>query len=182
MTPVTSSAPPPAPNPLLDLAMSATLAPFVYAAIELTPLGATLRRDAPGFVRSIYRLTMEPSTWSALGNATASIRTGEPAIDRLFGKSVFDVWRDDPHAFAIATSSNQSRRVATPTCCRRLFNAIANAWNESGSPLRCDDRSSHAGAQPRWPRADRGRVRLFAYWRRFRNDANRSNRLAFQHH
>src|SRR5262249_28479006 len=33
--------------------------------------------------------------------AVTTMRTGEPATDRIFGKSTFELWRDSPHAFDV---------------------------------------------------------------------------------
>jgi hypothetical protein len=56
----------------------------------LTPLGAALRSDAPGQCRSLVRALVGPLGWRALGESLHSVKTGEAAIQKTFGQSLFD--------------------------------------------------------------------------------------------
>ena len=65
---------------------------------RLTPMGACLRRDAPGSLRSaaLFLMSQEGQrTWAALEH---SVATGEPAFDHVFGLPVFDFYAAHPEA------------------------------------------------------------------------------------
>jgi hypothetical protein len=57
---------------------------------SLTPLGDTLRSDAPGHARSMVRLIAGPLGWSVLGEFLHSVKTGEAGAERALGKPIFD--------------------------------------------------------------------------------------------
>lgn len=68
---------------------------------ELTPLAATLRRDAPGRQR-VFALTYgEPWWWSSFGGLLDAVRTGRPAFEALHGRHLFDWLGDHPDAAAL---------------------------------------------------------------------------------
>lgn len=58
----------------------------------LTPLGETLRSDVPGSMRGYARFVGYAPTWTAWGEMLHSVRTGEPAVDHLFGENLFDYY------------------------------------------------------------------------------------------
>ncbi|WP_353359851.1 methyltransferase [Mycobacterium sp.] len=62
----------------------------------LTPLADPLRTDAPGSVRGLVLFWGRPQHW---GNLPYSVQTGQPSVDALRGKPVFD-WLDDNPEFA----------------------------------------------------------------------------------
>lgn len=64
----------------------------------LTPMGETLRSDAPGSVRAAVLWVGEPMHYATCGDLTATVRTGTPAFDRLFGRPYFDALAADPDA------------------------------------------------------------------------------------
>jgi hypothetical protein len=51
----------------------------------LTPLGATLRTDAPGSLRAWVNLQLGEENYRAWGEAMHSVQTGEIAFDHVFG-------------------------------------------------------------------------------------------------
>jgi hypothetical protein len=65
-------------------------------AVELMPLGATLRT----FIGDWFREAFSEQSRRARGDLLESVRTGKPAIDRLYGKSVFESWQSDPKKLA----------------------------------------------------------------------------------
>lgn len=69
--------------------------------IELTPLGVPLRSDAPGSVRDAVLFLVGEWFWRAWGGLLHSVRTGEPAFDRIYGMSNFEYWAHEPEAGAI---------------------------------------------------------------------------------
>ena len=56
----------------------------------LTPLAEPLRSDLPGSLRGSAVLYGEPWWWQACGELLHSVRTGQPAFDRVHGKPLFD--------------------------------------------------------------------------------------------
>lgn len=63
---------------------------------SLTALGAALRSDAPGHARSTVRTFAGPVMWEPLGEFLHSVKTGEPAVQKVFGKPIFDYLSDKP--------------------------------------------------------------------------------------
>jgi hypothetical protein len=70
----------------------------------LTPLGAALRSDAPGRGRSMVRALVGPLGWGVLGESLHSVKTGEAAMQKAFGQSLFDYLAGAP---ATATLFNE---------------------------------------------------------------------------
>ncbi|WP_409180328.1 methyltransferase [Amycolatopsis sp. VS8301801F10] len=69
-------------------------------AYELTPDGHLLRADVPRSVKQLaVYLTGEP-TWSACGSIEHTVRTGQPAVDHVFGQSGYAWLAKDPAAQA----------------------------------------------------------------------------------
>jgi len=69
--------------------------------IALTPRGEALRRDAPGSVRDQVLFLAGDWFWRSWGELLYSVRTGQPAFDRVFGMSNFAYWAHHPAAGAI---------------------------------------------------------------------------------
>jgi hypothetical protein len=57
---------------------------------RLTPLGSALRSDAPGRARSMLRCLAGPVGWRTLSESLHSVKTGEAALNKAFGQSIFD--------------------------------------------------------------------------------------------
>lgn len=57
---------------------------------SLTPTGAFLRRDVDGSLHGQASLMGEPWVWGSFGELLESIRTGQPAFDRLYGAGFWD--------------------------------------------------------------------------------------------
>jgi O-methyltransferase domain/Dimerisation domain len=62
----------------------------------LTPLGATLRSDAPGRARSAVRILTGPVGWRSLGELLHAVKTGDPAMDKAYGQSIFEYLQSAP--------------------------------------------------------------------------------------
>ena len=58
----------------------------------LTPVGESLRSDAPDSMRGYARFVGYKPTWTAWGETLHSVRTGEPAVDHLFGENLFEYY------------------------------------------------------------------------------------------
>ncbi len=59
---------------------------------SLTPVGEFLRSDVPGSLRGYARFLGYKPTWAAWGEALHSVRTGQPAVDHLFGENIFEYY------------------------------------------------------------------------------------------
>ena len=62
----------------------------------LTPVGELLRSDVPGSMRAIATYVCDPWSWKPWGDLAGSVRSGEPAFDRVFGEGVFDYFGKHP--------------------------------------------------------------------------------------
>jgi SAM-dependent methyltransferase len=56
----------------------------------LTDVGQFLRADVTGSLRGYARFVGYAPTWKAWGETLHSVRTGEPAVDHIFGENLFD--------------------------------------------------------------------------------------------
>ncbi len=68
---------------------------------RLTPLGRLLRTDSPQALGGYARFTGHESTWRPWGELRHSVRTGEPALDHVFGMPVFEYLAKMPEAAAV---------------------------------------------------------------------------------
>jgi SAM-dependent methyltransferase len=66
----------------------------------LTPVGSFLR-SGPGSFRAMARLFGGPLVWGAWGDLLTTVRTGEPAIERVFGAGSFEYLERHPEEGAV---------------------------------------------------------------------------------
>src|SRR5260370_28227626 len=66
---------------------------------RLTPMGSLLRGDLPGSLRPFVQL-MTAEAYEAWGDALYSVRTGNPAVERVFGAPLFGWLPGHPSASA----------------------------------------------------------------------------------
>lgn len=64
----------------------------------LTPHGETLRSDVPGSIRAAIVWIGEPMHYRSCGELLASVKSGLPAFERLFGLPYFDYFKANPEA------------------------------------------------------------------------------------
>ena len=62
----------------------------------LTPLSGILRSDVPGSVRGLTLFLAGDPHWDVYKELGYSVRTGEPAFDRVFGQSAWEYFSDHP--------------------------------------------------------------------------------------
>jgi hypothetical protein len=92
----------------------------------LTPVGKCLCSDAPESHAGYARFTGHDSTWRPWGQLAHSVRTGEPAFDKVFGEPVFEYYAKHPEAAAIfdtamtSLSTLESRAVAAAYDFRKI--------------------------------------------------------------
>ncbi len=63
---------------------------------RLTPLGALLKADAPGSLRSFAIQLGDPWSTRPWERFTDTIRTGEDAVSQVFGKNAFELLAEEP--------------------------------------------------------------------------------------
>ena len=68
---------------------------------SLTPLGAALQSDAPGYARSTVRMLAGSTAWKVWGEFLHSVRTGETGVEKAFGQSMFDYLSTQPEEATI---------------------------------------------------------------------------------
>jgi SAM-dependent methyltransferase len=68
---------------------------------KLTPLGHYLRSDHPQSIAGYAHFTAHDSTWRPWGELAYSVRTGQPAFDKVFGEPVFEYLAKTPDAAAV---------------------------------------------------------------------------------
>jgi hypothetical protein len=66
-----------------------------------TPLTEILRTDQPMALHAVARFLPAPYLWSAIGGLSGSVRTGEPAFNRVFGQSFFDYLGSHPEEASV---------------------------------------------------------------------------------
>jgi hypothetical protein len=66
-----------------------------------SPLTEVLRSDHPQSLRSEGMFLPAPFLWAPLGELSESVRTGEPAFERVFGQSFFSYLGDHPDEAAV---------------------------------------------------------------------------------
>jgi hypothetical protein len=114
----------------------------------LTPLAETLRADVPASQRATA-LMMVGQFYEAWGDLLGSVRTGEPAFDRLYGRPVFDYLAGHPELarlFDAAMRGLNDRKTV----------AMLDAYDLSGIGVLADigggDGSNLIGVLQRYPR------------------------------
>ncbi|HEY3302780.1 MAG TPA: methyltransferase [Candidatus Binatia bacterium] len=77
----------------------------------LTELGAYLRSDAPGSIRGLARFFGHEADWRPWDHLAASVKTGGPAFDMLYGKTFFDHLASEPNLAATFNEAMTSLSV-----------------------------------------------------------------------
>jgi hypothetical protein len=86
---------------LRALATMEVLAEDEEGRFSSTPLGDTLRSDAPGSIRAAVIMAGDPTFTRPCGEMAHSVRTGGPAFDHVFGAPIFEYLTTHPEAGAI---------------------------------------------------------------------------------
>jgi SAM-dependent methyltransferase len=99
------------------LRLLASLGIFVEVApgsFGLTPLGETLRSDAPGSVRNFAITETAPGHWLPWGRLHDSVRSGQPMARAALGMELFDWYAQNPEeaGFFNAAMGNLSALAA----------------------------------------------------------------------
>jgi SAM-dependent methyltransferase len=90
------------------LRLLASLGVFVESSsgsFGLTPLGETLRSDAPGSVRNFAITETAPGHWLPWGRLAESVRTGRPMAREALGMELFDWYAQNPEEADVFTAA-----------------------------------------------------------------------------
>jgi hypothetical protein len=89
--------------------------------VHLTPLGDTLRADAPDSLQAYARMSTSPWFWRTLQELPQAIRTGEPTFPHVYGVGFWDYLAAHPEEGAIVasalTADSPSRAAALLATC-----------------------------------------------------------------
>ncbi len=91
----------------------------------LTPLGAGLRADMPGSIRSTALMLLDEVHWTAWGQLRHSVRTGETAFAQVHGVGNFDYFAQHPVTAAVFHQAMTSSTA-------RSGGALAQAYDFAG--------------------------------------------------
>jgi SAM-dependent methyltransferase len=106
----------------------------------LTPTGELLLNERPGSLRALVLFMTGPSRWQCWGDLLGSVHSGEPASERVLGKSIFDYYAAHPEESEIhdqalaAISSLQSVAIVSAYDFAR-FQCVVDVGGGSGRLL-----------------------------------------------
>jgi SAM-dependent methyltransferase len=87
------------------LASIGVLTEAVPGTFALTPLGDTLRSDAPGSVRNFAITETAPGHWLPWGRLLESVRSGQPMAREALGMELFDWYGQNPEEAGYFTAA-----------------------------------------------------------------------------
>jgi hypothetical protein len=112
---------------LASIGVFAETAPQTF---QLTPLADVLRSDVPGTQRPLA-LMLGDEQYQAWGHLVDSVRTGETAFDKIYGKPVFDYLAEHPEQAAVFDAAMTAIHGSETA-------AILDAYDFSGIGLLAD--------------------------------------------
>lgn len=117
---------------LASLGVFAEVAPDSFA---LTPLGETLRSDAPGSVRNFAITETAPGHWLPWGRLHESVRSGRPMAREALGMELFDWYAQNPEeaGFFNAAMGNLSALAASELVRVYDFSAVRTVADVGGA-------------------------------------------------
>lgn len=117
---------------LASLGVFTEVAPDSFA---LTPLGETLRSDAPGSVRSFAITETAPGHWLPWGRLDESVRSGRPMAREALGMELFDWYAQNPEeaGFFNAAMGNLSALAASELVRVYDFSAVRTVADVGGA-------------------------------------------------
>jgi SAM-dependent methyltransferase len=117
---------------LASLGVFAEVAPGSFA---LTPLGDTLRSDAPGSVRNFAITETAPGHWLPWGRLHESVRSGRPMAREALGMELFDWYAQNPEeaGFFSAAMGNLSALAASELVRVYDFSAVRTVADVGGA-------------------------------------------------
>ncbi len=117
---------------LASLGVFAEAAPGSFA---LTPLGETLRSEAPGSVRNYAITETAPGHWLPWGRLQESVRSGRPMAREALGMELFDWYAQNPEeaGFFSAAMGNLSALAASELVRVYDFSAVLTVADVGGA-------------------------------------------------
>jgi O-methyltransferase len=117
---------------LASLGVFAEVAPDSFA---LTPLGETLRSNAPGSVRNFAITETAPGHWLPWGRLPESVRSGRPMAREALGMELFDWYAQNPEeaGFFNAAMGNLSALAASELVRVYDFSAVRTVADIGGA-------------------------------------------------
>jgi hypothetical protein len=108
--------------------------------VALTALGSPLQSDAPDSIRDAVLFLVGEWAWRSWGDLLYSVRTGDPAFDRIFCMSNFEYWEHNAEAGGIhdAFFRSMSRTTTDPivaACDFSRFSTIVDVGGSTGALL-----------------------------------------------
>lgn len=130
---------------LRALAMIGVLEEHADGTFGLSPIGTFLRGDVPGSLRALARMRGSEWQWRSWRELGHSIRTGETALDHVYGKPLFEYFADSPADGAVFNEAMTSHAS-------QMHTAVAAAYD---FPARAPSWTSARGTAPWSPRSSR---------------------------
>src|ERR671934_863248 len=117
---------------LASLGVFAEITPGTFA---LTPLGDTLRSDAPGSVRNFAITETAPGHWLPWGRLPESVRSGRPQAREALGMGLFEWYAQNPEeaGFFNAAMGNLSALAASELVRVYDFSAVRTVADVGGA-------------------------------------------------
>jgi SAM-dependent methyltransferase len=117
---------------LASLGVFTEVAPGSFA---LTPLGETLRSDAPGSVRNFAITETAPGHWLPWGRLHESVLSGQPMARKALGMELFDWYAQNPEeaSFFNAAMGNLSALAASELVRVYDFSAVRTVADVGGA-------------------------------------------------
>ena len=105
--------------------------------IALTPLAATLRSDVPGSMRDWVLMNGSDWYWRSWGQLEYSVKTGQPAMDQVFGMPLYTYLEQHPEEADVfdRAMSNSSDMPTAPVVAAydfRSFSTIVDVGGGNG--------------------------------------------------
>jgi O-methyltransferase domain/Dimerisation domain len=111
---------------LRALAMIGVLSEQPDGRFGLTAVGTYLRQDAPGSLRALARMRGSEWQWRAWRELGHSIRTGETALEHVYGKPLFEYFADSPKDGAVFNEAMTSHASQMHTAVAATYEFPAN--------------------------------------------------------
>jgi SAM-dependent methyltransferase len=117
---------------LASIGVFAEVSPRTFG---LTPLGETLRTDAPGSVRNFAITETAPGHWLPWGRLVESVRSGRPMAREALGMELFDWYAQNPEeaGFFNAAMGNLSALAADELVRVYDFSAVRTVADIGGA-------------------------------------------------
>jgi hypothetical protein len=115
---------------LASLGVFAEVAPGSFA---LTPLGETLRSDAPNSVRYFAISETAPGHWLPWGRLHESVLSGRPMAREALGMELFDWYAQNPEEASFFNAAMGNLSALAASSCGSTTSPRCGRWRTSGA-------------------------------------------------